>query len=162
MQGNSEDPADQTQPPGLNVQPGNQPIAPFMALAMRQELDNLMGRFESAYLQAASADQPTQLQLTAAAPILTASSEPVEVAVGPTTALHPVLLEAQDLMRDWPGLMERREYGEARDRWLTIRQALWENFPLDQRFAQPEIRAIWLDRGTIVAAGSKTTTRRVV
>ncbi|MEO0532740.1 MAG: family 10 glycosylhydrolase [Cyanobacteria bacterium P01_A01_bin.123] len=155
MQLNSEDPADQAEPPGLNVQPGNQPIAPFMALAMRQEMDNLMGRFESAYLLAASADQPSQLQLAAAAPILTASSEPVEVASGPTTALHPVLLEAQQLMQDWPSLMERREYAEARDRWLAIRRSLWENFPLDQRIAQPEIRAMWLDRGTIVEAGSK-------
>ncbi|MHC5721898.1 MAG: family 10 glycosylhydrolase, partial [Nostoc sp.] len=31
---------------------------------------------------------------------------------------------------------------------------LWQQFPVDRRLAQPEIRAVWLDRGTIVRAGS--------
>ncbi|MEM8544713.1 MAG: family 10 glycosylhydrolase [Cyanobacteria bacterium P01_H01_bin.119] len=151
----SSDPADQAQPPGLSVQPGNDPISPFLALAMRQELDRLTGRFESAYLQAASADQPNRLRLaTTATPVLTASRGLTEVATAPEATLHPVLLEAEQLMRDWRGLIERQAYGEARDRWLSVRQSLWDNFPLDQNLTQPEIRAMWLDRGTIVAAGS--------
>ncbi|MEO1068918.1 MAG: family 10 glycosylhydrolase [Cyanobacteria bacterium J06638_6] len=39
-----------------------------------------------------------------------------------------------------------------RDRWLAARTALWDNFPTEQ--AQGEIRAVWLDRGTIVRARS--------
>ncbi|HEY9887228.1 MAG TPA: family 10 glycosylhydrolase, partial [Candidatus Obscuribacterales bacterium] len=73
----------------------------------------------------------------------------------PESARPPVLLAARQLSQDWEGLMARAAYGEARDRWLQIRQDLWANFPLDRPFAPAEIRAMWLDRGTIVRAGDR-------
>ena len=47
-------------------------------------------------------------------------------------------------------------YPQARQAWLDARRNLWDNYPVDRYFAQPEIRAMWLDRGTIVKARSKT------
>lgn len=154
----SEDPADQIAPPGLNVRPGDAPISPFMAIAMQRELDNLVGRFESALFLANAADQPAEVQVNRGEGTLTASAGPTTVSTTDITTepdLHPALLEAQQLIQDWSGLLENQAYREARDRWLTARQTLWANFPVDRAFAQPEIRAMWLDRGSIVRAGSQ-------
>lgn len=157
---NSEDPADQVAPPGLDVQPGDMPITPFMAIAMRQELDGLMGRFESALFLANAAGQPQQLQTTdlsvdrTHSTLIASVESPLAPETPETPMPHPVLVEARQLMQDWQGLIDNRAYQEARDRWLTVRQTLWENFPTDRAFAQPEIRAMWLDRGSIVRAGS--------
>jgi uncharacterized lipoprotein YddW (UPF0748 family) len=46
-------------------------------------------------------------------------------------------------------------YPQARQMWLDARRNLWDNYPVDRNFAQPEIRAMWVDRGTIVKARSK-------
>lgn len=149
------DPADGSAPPGLNVMPGNQPISPYLAIAMRQELESLVGRVESALLLANSLDQPNEVRVATGDAVLTASSADVPVNHAPPATLHPVLVEAQQLLRDWPTLMQQREYAIARQRWLQVRQALWANFPVDRPYAQAEIRAVWLDRGTIVQARSK-------
>ncbi|MDJ0705183.1 MAG: family 10 glycosylhydrolase [Leptolyngbyaceae cyanobacterium MO_188.B28] len=151
-----EDPADQVAPPGLNIELGNYPINPYLSLAMQQELDNLVGRFESALFRAASADPEAGLGVGFLAPTLRASAAASDVGgLAGEIFLHPVLAEAQKLILDWPELIQQRSYGEARQRWLAVRQALWDNFPIDQPVAQPEIRAIWLDRGAIVQAGSR-------
>ncbi len=134
------DPADQIAPPGLNIEPGNAPLRSYQAIAMRQELEHLMGRFESALISAESIALPSEL--------------PDAVAPRPAD-LHPVLQSARQLYDDWPQLIAQQAYGEARSRWLATRQNLWQNFPLDRPYGQPEIRAIWLDRGTIVRAGSQ-------
>ena len=151
-----ENPDDQVAPPGLNVEPGNYPINPYLSLAMQQELDNLVGRFESALFRAASANQTADLGASSLDPKLTASAADSDMGgLGGEIIRHPVLAEAQRLILDWPELIEQRSYSEARQRWLAVRQALWDNFPIDQPFAQPEIRAMWLDRGAIVQAGSR-------
>ncbi|MBE7382084.1 MAG: family 10 glycosylhydrolase [Leptolyngbya sp. SIO1E4] len=151
----SEDPADQIAPPGLDVQPGDAPITPYMAIAMRQELDNLVGRFESALFLADAAEQPAEVQVQEVEAALTASADASGISVASEPALNPVLVEARQLIQDWTGLIENRAYREARDRWLNVRQTLWANFPTDRTFAQPEVRAMWLDRGSIVRAGSR-------
>ncbi|MDA0674476.1 MAG: family 10 glycosylhydrolase, partial [Cyanobacteria bacterium] len=134
------DPAEQIAPSGLNIAPGNAPIRAYQAIAMRQELEHLMGRFESALIAAEATALPPEL--------------PSAIASRPA-ALDPILQSARQLYDDWPQLIEQQAYGEARSRWLATRQSLWQNFPLDRPQGQPEIRAIWLDRGTIVRAGSR-------
>jgi len=155
----SRDPADQIAPPGLLVRPGNDPISPFFAVRMQKELDNLVGRFESALFAANSVDQPTEVQLPANDPVATDTEEALasggDKSFASETEAHPVLLEARSLSHDWADLMERQAYGEARDRWLKVRQDLWNEFPIDQPFAQTEIRAMWLDRGSIVRAENR-------
>lgn len=49
----------------------------------------------------------------------------------------------------------RSDYNTARQQWSQARRTLWDNYPIDRKLAQPEIRAIWLDRGTIVRAKSE-------
>ncbi|MEH2422884.1 MAG: family 10 glycosylhydrolase [Nostoc sp.] len=146
----------------------NQPIDNNQAIALQQELENLIGRVESANL-AVSADaanegvgiseekqssryldtytpqsvreQPTQL----------ASTQLGGLVISKDQALAQVRVIAKNL----PQLIAQKNYALARQQWLVAKTILWQQFPVDRRQAQPEIRAIWLDRGTIVRAGSK-------
>lgn len=149
----SGDPAEQIAPAVIELSPAGRPPSPVVFLAMQQELKNLIGRFESALIMANSLDAPTALTLPDRPPVLTAAADSVNVA-GRGTYLHPTLGEAQQLLNQWDGLLAAGKHGEVRDRWLTARAALWENFPTDRPINQGELRAVWLDRGTIVRARS--------
>lgn len=158
LQGTSSDPADQIAPPGLLVRPGSAPISYFFGIRMQKELDSLVGRYESALFAANAVDQPVEVRLPdPSEPVAAANPEDkaliaeVDAAVVSTPALEA----ARQLSQDWPGLLEAEAYGEARSRWLQVREDLWANFPLDRTFAQTEIRAMWLDRGSIVRARSR-------
>ncbi len=153
----------------LDVAPNsNEPIDNRQAIALQQELENLIGRVESAHL-AVSADaanvgetisegegkqfsrhlntpqsvkeQPTQL----------ASTKLGALAISKDQALAQARLIAKNL----PQLIAQKNYALARQQWLVAKTTLWQQFPVDRKLAQPEIRAVWLDRGTIVRAGSK-------
>ncbi|NEQ51783.1 MAG: family 10 glycosylhydrolase, partial [Leptolyngbya sp. SIO3F4] len=149
------DPAHNVEPPGLDVRAGNAVISPFLDLAMQEELRNLMGRFEGALLHGYASTQPAELALSA---IRTEGSLSASLGgsglVTPLT--HPALETARQTLNDWSDLLARRDYGIARQRWIEARRALWNAFPVDQSLAQAEVRAMWLDRGTIVRAGSET------
>ncbi|NJL45007.1 MAG: family 10 glycosylhydrolase [Leptolyngbyaceae cyanobacterium SM2_3_12] len=112
-----------------------------------------MGRFESAELLSRSLDLPTTLAVGEPWPVLTAATDTVGLGEE-LTDLHPALGEAQRLLEAWDGLLDAGDYAALKERWLAVRQDLWQNFPTQRPFAQAEIRAVWLDRGTIVEAGS--------
>ncbi|OLP20207.1 hypothetical protein BST81_01890 [Leptolyngbya sp. 'hensonii'] len=148
----SEDPAEQVAPPGAEVTAGPLPINALDAIALRQELENLIGRVESALLAVnAAAANPANLQ----------SSQLKAMTIAPTAADQAspaganALATARQLIRAFSESVEQGDYAMARRQWLQARQLLWDSYPLDQPFAQPEIRAVWLDRGTIVQAGSE-------
>jgi uncharacterized lipoprotein YddW (UPF0748 family) len=52
-------------------------------------------------------------------------------------------------------LIEQNRYQEAEIKLLAAYHDLLENYPSDRNLAQPEIRYVWLDRGTIVKAKSE-------
>jgi uncharacterized lipoprotein YddW (UPF0748 family) len=79
----------------------------------------------------------------------------LELATNPLAATNPTVQAARRMISTFPDLVARRDYNTARQQWLQARQMLWDNFPTDRPVAQPEIRAVWLDRGTIVRAGSR-------
>ena len=199
------DPTEQVAPAGITVGTGNRPIAPLEAIAMRQELENLMGRFESALLSANAFNSPSNLSLDPVQPSLSSSSlqsrnqpqppdhenDPVQPdtpvtgdksilvadqpdhdhlnhvasetdsallvsasSAGPSNA-EAVLTQANRLLDGFSRALDNRNYAIARNRWRQARQLLWDNFPSDRPINQTEIRAMWFDRGTIVAAGSR-------
>ena len=125
----SEDPADQIAPPGLLVRPGDAPISHFFGLRMQKELDSLVGRFESALFLANAADQPTQVQVPSLNAAAVAASDDKSLVASATGTTLPVLQEARQLRQDWPGLPENQAYGEARLRWLPVREQCREIFP---------------------------------
>jgi uncharacterized lipoprotein YddW (UPF0748 family) len=159
------DPTQQIAPAGLEVHPDDRPIHILEKLSMTQELENLIGRFESALLASqVHAAEPDNIGRQDSVLIASRSRQPgiaSELARSPESNTyarvmeHPALVQAKALLEAFPDLVNNRQYGEARQSWLEARQILWENFPTDRPIAQPEVRAIWLDRGTIVEAGSR-------
>ncbi|BAQ63442.1 glycoside hydrolase family 10 protein [Geminocystis sp. NIES-3709] len=67
---------------------------------------------------------------------------------------NQAIANAKQIAQDFPTLA-LQDYEQARQVWLEARRNLWDNYPVDRHLAQPEVRAIWLDRGTIVKAKSK-------
>ena len=154
------DPSDQSAPPGLDVQANsNKPIVSIEAYLMRQELTNLLGRFESALTAANSANTPVNLN-AATPPQLVATSNS---AGGPAASRPPVLQGAtaraiasgRQVLQTFDQLLQEQKYAEARQQWVQARQLLWQNYPQEGQRVGAEIRAVWLDRGTIVAARSE-------
>ncbi|WP_165390138.1 glycoside hydrolase family 10 protein [Leptolyngbya iicbica] len=156
LNGESRDPADQIAPPGLLVRPGDAPISYFFGIRMEKELDSLVGRYESALFAANAASQPVEVRLPEAGEsVATTENKSRPASTELAVVSTPALEAASQLKQDWPDLLATEAYGEARRRWLDVRDALWDEFPLDRPFAQTEIRAMWLDRGSIVRAGSR-------
>jgi uncharacterized lipoprotein YddW (UPF0748 family) len=161
----TQDPAEQVAPAGLSVNTSAQPITTMEAIAMRQELENLIGRFESALLSADSANsptsltavQPTQLSLHDKSPdLLTASvADTITTAIAGEPEGNETVRAARRILNSFPQLIAQQDYRTARQQWLQARRMLWDHFPTDRPIVQPEIRAIWLDRGTIIRAGSR-------
>ena len=112
----------------------------------REQLKALMGRLESALLLVQAQTMASQLSLP---PPRASGGSPA------LQALHPALAEAERLLSDWPELEASKALAELESRWLKVRSQLWQSFPPDQPHGHPEIRALWLDRGAILAAGSE-------
>jgi uncharacterized lipoprotein YddW (UPF0748 family) len=118
----------------------NRPIYPIEALSMRQELQDLLGRVDSAFNRAKADPTNTQRNFT-----------------GQSQAIA----SAQEFLKAMPDLIQAGRYSEVRQNWQQIRQGLWKDYPTEPLAALPEVRAIWLDRGTIVAAGSEQGLTRI-
>ena len=127
---------------------------PLATQALYRELENLTGRVESAYLFSHAQDQPTQLR--AVNSTLNASTSPSPT---PPTPLPPHLLAAQQLLNDWQDLISQGDYETAQSRWQTVTQSLRMAQASPQTASKPVaqagVRSIWLDRETIVSAGSQ-------
>ncbi len=154
------DPSDQSAPAGLDVQPNsNQPIASIEAYLMRQELTNLLGRFESALTAANSANTAVNLNAANTAQLVAGSnSAGAPVASRPPTIQGPTtrtIAIARQALQNFDQLLQQQNYATARKEWVEARQLLWQNYPKEGQRIGSEIRAVWLDRGTIVAARSE-------
>lgn len=139
----SDDPLTKLTPPGL--------FANIQAIALKQELENLIGRFESAQLAANALGGDREQKSRRAEENTTASLSPQS----PVLSSEQVVAEARKIANTLPQLVAQKDYAAARQQWLKAQQLLWNNYPTDRTLAQPEIRAMWLDRGTIVNAGSE-------
>jgi uncharacterized lipoprotein YddW (UPF0748 family) len=145
----------------LDVVPNsNQPITQNEAIALQQELENLIGRVESANL-AVSANAANLAEASTNSESIDVQSVKQETQLASTspgalvTSKEQALAQAKVIAKNLPQLIAEKNYALARQQWLIAKRILWQQFPVDRRLAQPEIRAVWLDRGTIVRAGSK-------
>ncbi len=135
----------------------NAPIDSKEAIALQQELQNLIGRVESAHLAAASIRDDGEgisnnsHSLKVQHPQLISSSIMSRGVIGSNQSLA----RAREVAKNLPQLIAQKNYALARQQWLSAKATLWKQFPIDQPLAQPEIRSVWLDRGTIVRAGSE-------
>lgn len=122
--------------------------------AMRQDLENLIGRVESAFItanaQISTEDKGLRNWQTSSA---TPQSSVINKVPG-TEAARAGLQKFIDLVAV-------QNYSGAREQWTQVRRSLLQQYPTDRKIAQPEIRAMWLDRGTIVSAGSPKALARI-
>ncbi|HEY9804577.1 MAG TPA: family 10 glycosylhydrolase [Leptolyngbyaceae cyanobacterium] len=128
----------------------NAPIAASEAIALQQELENLIGRVESAHLAALVNDGNAYNSQSVKAEVATSTT-----LLTPIPNKEQVLAQARTIATNIPQLIANKNYALARQQWLTARNNLWKQFPTERRLAPAEIRAVWLDRGTIVRAGSE-------
>jgi len=110
-----------------------QPLSTLEMAAMRVELTNLVGRVESAIL-------------TTDATSTSSKALPAQY--------QAVISAAKEVIRKLPEWVQGGQHNKARQAFEQARAELWKNYPLDRLTTLPEVRAIWLDRGTIAAAGS--------
>ncbi len=160
-------------PAGLNVERSDARISQIEAMKMQRELSELIGRVQSATqaaqalqvnttiaaLEDADLDLDSDSSLTDRSTSISRRNREYIVALAPDQPINlgvtaTVLDQARATLAEFPALVAAGDYGEARDRWIDARLALLDSYPDDRQRAQPEIRAIWLDRGTIVEAGS--------
>ncbi|NET74259.1 MAG: family 10 glycosylhydrolase, partial [Sphaerospermopsis sp. SIO1G2] len=118
-------------------------ISRKQAIALQRELENLIGRVESAYLAAAV----NRSQKNQSSRRNVKSSQPTT-----NSSFNETLAKAREVVKNIPVLIAKKEYALVRQQLLETKLNLWQKFPIDQRVAQPETRAVWLDRETIVNA----------
>ncbi|MFQ4144705.1 family 10 glycosylhydrolase [Chlorogloeopsis sp. ULAP02] len=134
----------------LNIKPNsNAPISRTEAIALQQQLENLINRVESANLAAAAYNGNLQAAKERQAQL---ASTKTNIAL---SDINQSLTQVRKIAKNLPQLIANKQYAQARSSWVQAKATLWQLFPLDRRMAQPEIRAIWLDRGTIVRARSE-------
>lgn len=149
-------------PARLDVKPGSQPIAPKQVIAMREELENLIGRFESALLAGNATAQATtspplvrvEKQEPRGGEVPSSNQKEKQEQESSLLPSQRVVTDAKNSLQKFIQLVGQQNYADARQQWLQTRRSLWDNYPTDGKIAQPEIRAVWLDRGTIVTARS--------
>ena len=116
-------------------------------IALQQDLRNLIGRVKSANLAAQARNQSIKTKKTVT---VTASTAP-----GVVNRTQETVAKAKNVLNNLPNLLAAKKYQKARQQVFSAKAALWQQFPVDDLLAPPEIRSIWLDRGTIVRAANE-------
>ncbi|MGK7952534.1 MAG: family 10 glycosylhydrolase [Xenococcaceae cyanobacterium] len=147
-------------------------ITPQEIARMNQELDGLIARFESALLTADAkenainsstsklVEQQFSSQQVKSNKLLTDVKLANNFSSKYKTS-HEALQEARNSLKKFQQLSQNRQYLQAKNEWLKGKRTLWDNYPQDRQLAHPEIRAVWLDRGTIVKARSEADLVRI-
>ncbi|WP_425461548.1 glycoside hydrolase family 10 protein [Hyella patelloides] len=141
---------------------GNNGFALQEKETMIQELEGLIGRFETTLLTAdARASQinssTSELinQLISQGSQNSSKSATKQVSDSTYPQAHKALEKAKTQFQQFLESIEQGRYSQAKRQWLAARNTLWDDYPTDRQVATSEIRAIWLDRGTIVKARSE-------
>ena len=124
---------------------------------MLKELNNLLGRFESALVAAQSANVEVNLAADGSSLVAANTDNTTFLAQRnrKISDAQQVITRARQVIQNFPQQVAAKQYATARNQWLQTRQMLWKNYPTDGERAGAEIRAVWLDRGTIVRARSE-------
>lgn len=154
----SMNPAIAPQPPQQQVrviEPAQrQPFSPQQITEMSQELSDLIARYETTLLATTATNSnlglsPQKISETAK------EGNPENSMPGISNRSLKIVQQAKESLANFQQLIQAQQYDQAREVWLNARRTLWDNYPTQRQYAQPEIRAMWLDRGTIVQADSE-------
>jgi uncharacterized lipoprotein YddW (UPF0748 family) len=156
----TKDDSSESAPAAVNITESNQPITPGELYVMNQELTSLLGRFHNSLIASQSAHFANGLTATNDPDNLVASSDRTTTfiankSIPSTEQADRAIAQARQTLKELPNLVRSHQYATARQQWLTARQNLWQNYPIEGKRLGAEIRAVWLDRGTIVRARSE-------
>ena len=136
------------------------PIAPDRVQTMVTELTGLIEHYELT-LASAGVWNPGPKQSMVA---LIDQLQTLEDAASQTESNHKIsaryvglvraLNQAKQHRNDFQSLIQVGDYNKASQTWVKAKNVLNDNFPTGLNHSSPDIRAIWLDRGTIVKAQS--------
>lgn len=135
-------------------------ISPGQIRLMTQELEGLIGRFQTTLLTAdayhSNLEISTQeaIQQTAQKTITRKQNRKL-ISKSNYQDSHRALQLAIQKLDYFRYLASQRQFAQAETEWSTAKQALWDNYPRSRTIAESEVRAMWLDRGTIVRAKSE-------
>ena len=153
-----QDPSEQSAPPGLEVEQGPKPITNTEVNVMVDELKHLLSRFENATIAANSAQLDLELRTDSNDGrnlLASTRAEGTFIGRGGTRwkqELAEIVAQTQKVIEELPQYVREQKYDRARQQWLDARELIWKNYPREGVRPGGEIRAVWLDRGTIVAA----------
>ncbi len=122
---------------------------------MRDELQQLVNRVESTLITVEAKRSSSSTPMSDVVKNIGKKKLKSRVSNGYSNSrAYNAIVNAKKLLADFPTLVQQ-DYNSARQKWLDARRDLWMSYPVNNHLAQPEIRAMWLDRGTIVKARSK-------
>ncbi len=128
---------------------------------MTQELEGLISRFESTLLTADALESNLGLSTSEAVTRrFTKNIGNKEQLKNNTknsrySKAHQALKKARKNLNKFSSLVQQGRTTQAKGEWIEAKRILWDNYPTDRPVSKPEIRAIWLDRGTIVKTRSE-------
>ncbi|MEM1366843.1 MAG: family 10 glycosylhydrolase [Cyanobacteria bacterium P01_H01_bin.15] len=126
--------------------PPGQVIYPAEADIMSEDLGSFIARVETSLISSAASgnNQPQPAPRRS------------YFQANPVTTPQQAIASAKHGLANFQQLVAAGQYDAARREWQQAYQLLWEAYPTAQPLlVQPELRTIWLDRGTIVRAGSE-------
>lgn len=121
---------------------------------MTNELQQLVNRVESTLISVEAKQNSSKVSMSDAIRNLGTKNKSRFSNGYSNTHTYRAIANAKQVLNEFP-FFARENFSEARRIWLDARRDLWMSYPVNQHLAQPEIRAMWLDRGTIVKAKSK-------
>ncbi|WP_265262904.1 family 10 glycosylhydrolase [Spirulina subsalsa] len=147
-------------PPPRRFDP-NRPgtLAPAEIRAMQADLERLVGRYESAQLSA----QATQGDLsgTLSQAIEQSLNGRANTQFASTQLAAAPMTNARQGLTNFQNYVAQGDYNQAREQWRLTQGYIWDNYPISGVIQTPETRAMWLDRGSIVRAGSEAGLARI-
>lgn len=137
-------------------------ISPGKVRLMTKELEGLIARFESTLLTADAHHSNIDIstgeviqQILDKQTVTTTKQNKKQSVKSDYHNANQALQQAQEGLKRFRYLVDQRQYNQAKAEWSAAKQALWDNYPTDRPVAHSEVRAMWLDRGTIVKAKSE-------
>ena len=128
---------------------------------MTEKLQGLISRFESTLLTADAYESDISLSSTEvieqflAQKLQDSKQVPQKLTRLLNRDSHQALQKAKTKLDKFLELVEQGNYAQAQNQWLEAKNTLWDGYPVDRPVAPSEVRAMWLDRGTIVKARSE-------
>jgi uncharacterized lipoprotein YddW (UPF0748 family) len=122
------------------------PSTPYHFQAMGNELETLISRVETVVLGSDIYHNNNNLS---------SANKENHSSQGNNIQTKQALLEARQRLENFERLTAAGQYEQARQEWQIAHNLIWENYPSDRQAINSEIRAIWLDRGTLVKMKSE-------